>query len=121
MNLVPFSVAIATTGLSRRQVEKLVSDGRLTIVRGEGKSAPIYVSVESLRALGYDPPDGEPTVEELVTRQVNALMADLLAENDTLRREVEDLRQRLRTVERLHAHRPLSTHTFPEGYEPWNN
>jgi hypothetical protein len=98
---------------------RIISDGRLTIVRGEGKSAPIYVDVASLRALGYDPPDGEPTVEELVTRQVNARLAEVLADNKALHRENDELHQRVCAVERLHACRPYSNHCLPPGYEPW--
>src|SRR5215475_15562076 len=107
MRIGSLTEAAAKLGVTRPQLERLVSQGTLHVLRGEHPKAPVFVSDQALREAGYEPPEsfGEVSAETLMEEVARAALQELRREVAELCRELQEQKSRLRALESLHTYR----------------
>jgi hypothetical protein len=115
MRIGSFTEAAAKLRVSRPQMERLVSQGKLHILRGEHPKAPVLVTNESLREAGFEPPDefGEVSAETVMDGAVKAILGEMEERIKAQDRVIEDLKGQVRVLSGLHAYKPGASRCLP--------
>jgi hypothetical protein len=101
--------------VTRLQLERLVSQGTLHVLRGDHPKAAVFVMDEALRAAWFEPPAhfGEPSAETLIREVVDRWLAELLQAIADEDKESQESKIRLRALESLHTYRGGTAHCLP--------
>jgi hypothetical protein len=115
MRIGSLTEAAAKLGMSRPQLERLVSQGKLHIFRGEHPKAPVFVTDEALKAAGFEPPDefGEISAETVITEAVEAFLSEMWQRIEVQDRVIEELKAQVQALTALHSYRGGTAHCLP--------
>src|SRR5262245_51104720 len=116
MRIGSLTEAAAKLGVSRPQLDRLVSQGTLQVLRGEHPKAPVFVTDDVLRAAGFEPPVdfGELSAETMIKEAVGGVIAEMSALIQAQARVNEELKSRVRALESLHTYRGGTAHCLPQ-------
>ena len=119
MRIGSLTEAASKLGVSRPQLERLVSQGKLHILRGEHPKAPVFVTDEALREAGFEPPDefGEISAETVIDEAVKAALGEMEERIKAQDRVIEDLKAQIRVLTGLHVYNPSTSHCLPPSQD----
>src|SRR6266511_107760 len=105
MRIGSLNEAAAKLGVSRQQLDRLASQGKLHTIHSEHPKAPVFTTDQALRDAGFEPPEsfGEPSVEAILTDLARNLASELLQIIAEQRQKIDELERRVRALEALHS------------------